>query len=121
MSRKILIAEDSLVMQKFISFTLKYKGHEVTVASDGVEALEKVPQGGFDLVILDIVMPRMNGLEVLRELKKNPDTARLPVIVLTAEKGEADRQTAISLGARFVLHKPFQPDQLIDAVDKVFA
>lgn len=121
MSRKILIAEDSPATQKFISFTLKYNGHEVTIASDGVEALEKLPEGGFDLVILDIKMPRMNGLEVLRELKKKPDTARLPVIVLTSERSEADRQTALSLGARFFLNKPFQPDQLIDAVDKVFA
>jgi CheY-like chemotaxis protein len=121
MSRKILIAEDSPATQKFISFTLKYKGHDVTIASDGVEALEKLPQGTYDLVILDIMMPRMNGLEVLREIKKRPETSRIPVIMLTSEKGEADRQTALSLGARFFLNKPFQPEQLLEAIDKVFA
>lgn len=121
MSRKILIAEDSPAAQRLISFTLAYRGHEVTIASDGVEALEKLPQAQFDLLILDIMMPRMNGLEVLREIKTRPDTTKLPVIMLTSEKGEADRQTALSLGARFFLNKPFEPDQLLDAVDKVFA
>ncbi len=121
MSRKILVVEDSPATQKFISFTLKYKGHEVTTAADGVEALEKLPQAPYDLVILDIMMPRMNGLEVLREIKSRPETRRLPVIMLTSEKGEADRQTALALGAKFFLNKPFQPEQLLDAVEKVFA
>ncbi len=120
MTRKILIAEDSPATQKFISFTLKYKGHEVTIASDGVEALEKLPQGPFDLVILDLMMPRMNGLEVLREIKKRPETSRLPVIILTSERGEPDRQRALTLGATYFLSKPFQPEQLLDAVEKVF-
>ncbi len=121
MSRKILVVEDSPATQKFISFTLKYKGHEVTTASDGVEALEKLPLAPYDLVILDIVMPRMNGLEVLREMKSRPETRKIPVIMLTSEKGEAERQTAFSLGARFFLSKPFQPEHLLNTVEQVFA
>lgn len=117
MSKKILSAEDSPATQKFISFTLKYKGYEVTTANDGIEALEKLSQDTFDLVILDIMMPRMNGLEVLKEIKTKTPYKDLPILMLTSEKGEADRKKAMDLGALNFLTKPFQPPELISAVE----
>ncbi|MCK4846453.1 MAG: response regulator [Deltaproteobacteria bacterium] len=117
MSKKILSAEDSPATQKFISFTLKYKGYEVVVANDGIEALEKLSQETFDLVILDIMMPRMNGLEVLKEIKTKTPYKDLPILMLTSEKGDADRKEAMSLGASNFLTKPFQPPELISAVE----
>lgn len=117
MSKKILSAEDSPATQKFISFTLKYKGYEVVTANDGIEALEKLSQDKFDLVILDIMMPRMNGLEVLKEIKTKTPYKDLPILMLTSEKGEADRKEAMNLGALNFLTKPFQPPELISAVE----
>ncbi len=119
MGKKILSVEDSPATQKFISFTLKYKGFDVVSANDGVEGMEKLGTDTFDLIILDIMMPRMNGLEVLAEIKKNPEFSNIPVIMLTSEKGEEDRATAMKLGASNFLNKPFQPPELLEAVSKV--
>lgn len=116
MGKKILCVEDSPATQKFISFTLKYKGYDVVTASDGVEGLEKLSGGDFDLIILDLMMPRMNGLEVLKEVKSDPRYSNIPVIILTSEKSEQDRETALKLGAINYLNKPFQPPELLDAV-----
>lgn len=118
MPKKILSAEDSPATQKFISFTLKYKGYEVVTANDGIEALEKLAQNKFDLILLDIMMPRMNGLEVLKEIKTKSPYKDTPIIMLTSEKGDADRQTAMKLGAKNFLTKPFQPPELLEAVEK---
>lgn len=120
MSKKIILAaEDSPATQKFISFTLKYKGYEVVVANDGLEAMEKLSGEKFDLIILDILMPRMNGLEVLKEIKTKTPYKDTPIIMLTSEKGEVERETAGKLGARAFLPKPFQPAELIEAVEKI--
>ena len=118
MSKKILSAEDSPATQKFISFTLKYKGFEVTTANDGIEALERLSQDTFDLILLDIMMPRMNGLEVLKEIKTNTPYKDVPIIMLTSEKGDEDRQKAMDLGATEFLTKPFQPPELLEAVER---
>lgn len=119
MGKKILCVEDSPATQKFISFTLKYKGYDVVTANDGVEGMEKVSNDTFDLIILDIMMPRMNGLELLKEVKSNPEFSSTPVIMLTSEKGEEDRAIALKLGASHFLNKPFQPPELLSAVAKV--
>jgi len=119
MAKKILCVEDSPATQKFISFTLKYKGYDVVTANDGVEGMEKVANDTFDLIILDIMMPRMNGLEVLKEVKTNPEFSKTPVIMLTSEKREEDRAAALKLGASHFLNKPFQPPELLEAVSKV--
>ena len=121
MSKKILSAEDSPATQKFISFTLKYKGYTVVSVNDGIEALEKLSQESFDLIILDIMMPRMNGLEVLKEIKTKTPYKDVPIVMLTSEKGETDRQKAIDFGASNFLTKPFQPPELIEAVEKALA
>lgn len=119
MVKKILSVEDSPATQKFISFTLKYKGYDVVLAADGIEGLEKLSATRFDLIILDLMMPRMNGLEVLDEIRKNPEFSKIPVIILTSEKGENDREQAMRLGATHFLNKPFQPPELIEAVAKI--
>lgn len=116
MAKKILCVEDSPATQKFISFTLKYKGYEVVTANDGIEGMEKLSSGSFDLIVLDIMMPRMNGLEVLKQVSENPEFCKIPVIMLTSEKGEEDREAALKLGAKNFLTKPFQPPQLLEAV-----
>ncbi len=119
MAKKILCVEDSPATQKFISFTLKYKGYDVVTANDGVEGMEKIANDTYDLIILDIMMPRMNGLEVLKEVKSNPEFSKTPVIMLTSEKGAEDRDYALTLGANTFLNKPFQPPELLSAVEKV--
>ena len=81
--------------------------------------MEKIANDTYDLIILDIMMPRMNGLEVLKEVKENPEFSKTPIIMLTSEKGAEDRDYALKLGASTFLNKPFQPPELLSAVEKV--
>lgn len=113
---KVLVVEDSAAQRELISDLLRESGLDVTIAADGVEALEKVESFCPDLVVLDIVMPRMNGYEVCRELKANPKTQNVP-IVMCSSKGEAfDRYWGMRQGADAYVVKPFQPAELLGKV-----
>lgn len=119
MKRKILTVDDSPSVRKMVEFTLKAKGFSMVSASDGVEALERLDEEQFDAIILDINMPRMNGLEFLEKLKQDDARASIPVIMLTTEGQEEDRNKSISLGATAYIVKPFKPTQLLNLVAEV--
>ena len=114
----VLIADDDPQMRRLIRGVLQRDGFEVVEASDGLDALEIVEQGGIDLVILDVDMPRLDGLGVLEELRAQVRTACLPVIVLTARHGETEEK-ALDLGAHDYLSKPVQTRSLIARVRAV--
>lgn len=116
---KVLVVDDSDVLRKITVYNLKKLGMEVEEAVDGVEGLEKMKTWRPDVVILDIMMPRMDGFTVLKEMKKDDSTRDIPVIVLTAKGGQNDEQIAISLGAKRVMTKPFSPTQLLEEVKNV--
>lgn len=118
MASKVLVIDDSSVLRNIIVFNLKKAGFEIEQAVDGVEGLEKMKAFQPDIVLLDLMMPRMDGFGVLSEKSKMEDIKNIPVIVLTAKGGEDDKDNAIILGAREVLTKPFSPKQLIDSVKK---
>ena len=115
----ILVVEDSVAQRAMISDLLKGSGLKVTVASDGVEAIEHIQQFSPDLVVLDIVMPRMNGYEVCRRLKSNPKTQNVPVVMCSSKGEEFDRYWGIKQGADAYIAKPFQPPELIGTVKQL--
>lgn len=112
----VLVVEDSISQQKMIVELLKGSGLSVIVAADGVEALERVQGNNLDLVILDIVMPRMNGYEVCRRLKTNSKTQNLAVVMCSIKKQEFDRYWGMRQGADAYISKPFLPQELVGTV-----
>ena len=114
----VLVVEDSISQQQMIVELLKGSGLSVIVAADGVEALERVQGNNLDLVILDIVMPRMNGYEVCRRLKTNSKTQNLAVVMCSIKKQEFDRYWGMRQGADAYLSKVCPHQELIDTVNQ---
>ena len=115
---RVLVADDDPQMRRLIRGVLQRDGFEVQEAADGLDALELAQQGGVDLVILDVDMPRLDGLGVLEELRAQVKTACLPVIMLTAQHGETEEK-ALDLGAHDYLTKPVQTRSLVARVRAV--
>jgi DNA-binding response OmpR family regulator len=109
----ILVAEDDRSILELVRTRLSVAGYHVSFARNGLEAMEMIPSNKPDGVILDINMPVMDGFDVLRKLKAQPDTAVIPVMMLTARNSVGDVQTALSLGANDFLTKPFRDDLLL--------
>lgn len=119
MSASILTVDDSASMRMAIRIALTGAGYAVTEASDGVEGLNKANAAKFDLIITDLNMPRMDGLTMIGELRKNAAQCGTPIIFLTTESDESMKQRAKAAGATGWLVKPFVPDQLIKVARKV--
>jgi len=117
--RRILIAEDEPNVRLLVRTTLEGRNYEVVEAEDGSSALELARREKLDLLVLDWMMPEQTGVEVLKTLREDPQTANLPAIMLTARAQAGDRETAIRLGIRGYLTKPFSPSELLDLVEKV--
>jgi twitching motility two-component system response regulator PilH len=115
----VLVVEDSVTQRAMITDLLKGSGLNVTIASDGVEALEKIEGHSPDLVVLDIVMPRMNGYEVCRQIKANPKTQNIPVVMCSSKGEEFDRYWGMKQGADAYIAKPFQPTELVGTVKQL--
>jgi twitching motility two-component system response regulator PilH len=113
---KILVVEDSLSQREMISELLKKSGLNVEVAGDGVEALENLKKFSPDLIVLDIVMPRMNGYELCRRIKSDPKTQDVPVVMCSSKGEEFDRYWGMKQGADAYIAKPFQPTELIGTI-----
>lgn len=120
MKRSILIVEDSATMRSLIASTLEeLEDYEITEASSGFEALKILPGREFDLIITDINMPDINGLELVNFVKKHPTYKETPLIIVTTEKSAEDRKRGMALGADTYITKPFEADDLQDAVTKL--
>ncbi|HXM88439.1 MAG TPA: response regulator, partial [Candidatus Acidoferrum sp.] len=117
--RVIVVADDSISVRKFVGRMLEKNGYRVKLAADGLEAAELVAQHGCHLVITDLEMPRMTGYELMVQLRQNPTTRRIPVMVVTSRAGAKHRDRAIKEGATSFLTKPVQEDQLIAAVEQL--
>lgn len=115
----VLVVEDSLAQQEMIKDLLQASGLEITIANDGIEALQLVQENPFDLILLDIVMPKMNGYEVCRRIKSNPKTQDLPVVMCSAKGEEFDRYWGLKQGADAYIAKPFQPTELVGTVKQL--
>lgn len=116
---KILVVEDSISQREMISELLKGSGLKVEVAGDGVEALEKLKTFPPDLIVLDIVMPRMNGYELCRKIKSDAKTKDVPVVMCSSKGEEFDRYWGMKQGADAYIAKPFQPAELIGTIKQL--
>jgi phosphate regulon transcriptional regulator PhoB len=116
---KILIVDDEPDIVELISYNLKKEGFHISTALDGEEALQKVRAGRLDLIILDLMLPGIHGMELCRILRNNPKTAHVPIIMLTARSEESDKVRGLETGADDYMTKPFSPKELIARVKAV--
>ena len=117
--RTILIADDEPLMTELLEFRLGARGYKTVVAHDGREALAKLDEARPDAVVLDAMMPVHDGFEVLRRMRANAAHADIPVIMLTARRGEQDVLGALELGANDYLVKPFMPEELLMRLGRI--
>lgn len=120
MAKKILVVDDERHIVRLVEVNLSRAGYDVVTAYDGVEALESVKSDTPDMIVLDVMMPRMDGFEVLRRLQADPDTQDIPVIMLTAKAQDADIFKGWSSGVSSYLTKPFNPRELLTFVERIF-
>lgn len=120
-AKRILIVEDEESLLKLESILLSSKGYKVTAVSHGAAALEEIARALPDLVILDLMLPDLDGFEVCRRIKCDPRSSRVPVIMLTARKNSLDMEKGAQVGAAVYITKPFRSAQLIGAIERIFS
>ncbi len=113
---RILIVEDQLSIVEFIQFNLEAENYEVDYALDGEQAIEKIKEHDFDLILLDLMLPKIDGITLTKLLRKNPETAKIPIIMLTAKSTEIDKVVGLEVGADDYITKPFSIRELIARV-----
>jgi DNA-binding response OmpR family regulator len=121
LSCRVLIAEDEPHLVESLTFILEREGYEVLAAPDGEAALQQLLASTPDLMILDMMLPKLNGLEVLKKIRDHPHLKTLPVIVLTAKGQRQDRETALNIGANLFMTKPFANSDVVEAVNSLVA
>ena len=119
MAKRVMTVEDSTSLREMVSFTLQEAGYEVIEAEDGKDALRKMSGNPVDVVITDLNMPNMNGIELTRSMRANPLYRYIPILVLTTESQAKRKEEARDAGATGWLVKPFRRDQLLQIVRKV--
>ncbi len=119
---KVLIVEDDPLMSRMYEKIFTFEKYEVVIAGDGEEALAKVSETNPTIILLDVMMPKMNGLQVLERLKSDPATKTIPVIMLTNLAGQQDAETALSKGAvKYIIKSEHEPKEIADMVDEVIS
>ena len=119
MRPKILVVDDEPEAVELVEFNLKQAGFEVLTAADGAEALKRARSGSPNLVVLDLMLPELDGLEVCKMLRRDPATKNLPIVMVTAKAAEVDRVLGLELGADDYLTKPFSPRELVLRIRKI--
>jgi len=118
-ARKILVVDDEPDLVELVSYNLRKEGFDVSSASDGEEALNKIRKENFNLIVLDLMLPGIQGMELCRMLRNDPKTKNLPVIMVTAKGEEIDRVIGLETGADDYMAKPFSPRELVARVKAV--
>lgn len=116
---RVLVADDSPDILTLLVMTLEMEGHEVVTASDGAEAVQVAAARRFDAVVLDVMMPKVDGLAALRQLRRQTQTSDVPVLMLSAKAEKAEVDLGIAQGANAYLTKPFEPDHLVAEVERL--
>ncbi len=114
-----MVVDDEPDLVELVSYNLKKEGYAVSSAPDGTEALARIKKETCDLVILDLMLPGISGMELLRIIRERPETSMLPVIMLTAKTGEVDKVLGLEMGADDYITKPFSPRELIARIKAV--
>jgi twitching motility two-component system response regulator PilH len=116
---KILVVEDSPIQRELMATLLRKNHFEIATASNGLEAIAQVRSRHPDIVVLDIVMPKMNGYELCRKLRENPKTWNTNIIICSAKSTTADRYWGMRNGANAYISKPFPPQELVDTINEL--
>ena len=117
--KKILIVDDEPFILKSLSFVLMKEGFNIETATNGIEAVEKIQKEKPDIVFLDIMMPKMNGMEVCQWIRQDPVLKTIYVIILTAKGQEMDREKGFSIGADEYMTKPFSPSSVVQRIKEI--
>ena len=117
MNKKILVVEDDANAVKLIEYTLEQEGYQVITASDGLEGLTKAQFEHPDLIVLDIMLPGLDGYEICHQLRQKPETAELPILMLSAKARKEDKDTGLKTGADDYLAKPADPSLIVAKVE----
>lgn len=118
-TKKILLVEDEERIRKIINIIIRGEDIEIDEAEDGAQALEKIKNNTFDLVILDIMIPEIDGFGVLEEIRNTEKTADLPVIIVSARTSDRDILEGLKGGANYYIPKPFEPQELISSLELI--
>ena len=121
MPATILVVDDDPVILQLLQVNFEMEGFSVITAADGQEGVERTRADRPDIIVSDVMMPRMSGLELVAELKGDPDTARIPVLLLTAKAQQSDIADGLGRGADDYVTKPFEPLELVDRVNRLLA
>jgi len=120
MAHKILIVDDDIILRQMYEERLKAEGYEVSSATDGGEALKVAKEKPQNLILLDIMMPKINGLDVLKMLKADEDTKKVPIILLTALIQDVDKQKGLAFGADdYIVKSETMPGEVIEKIKRV--
>jgi two-component system alkaline phosphatase synthesis response regulator PhoP len=119
MGKRILVVEDDPSAIRLVSFTLEQEGYEVLTASNGLEGLRRAREDKPDLLVLDVMLPGLDGFEVCRRLRADAETAKLPVLMLSAKAQEIDKTTGLKMGADDYLAKPADPAEIVARVSNL--
>jgi two-component system alkaline phosphatase synthesis response regulator PhoP len=116
MVKKILVVEDDPATSRLVDYSLRHEGYDVITAFNGLEGLRKAQKEGPDLVILDVMLPGLDGFEICHRLRAEPATAQLPILMFSAKAQEADKDTGLKVGADDYLAKPAAPAEIVKKV-----
>ncbi|HLR34981.1 MAG TPA: response regulator transcription factor [Tissierellales bacterium] len=119
MGAKILVVDDEKHIVELLKYNLENNKYIVSVAYDGLETLEKIKKEKFDLILLDLMLPKIHGIDVCRKLKNNKETSSIPIIMLTAKSSEMDKVTGLEIGADDYITKPFSVREVLARVKAV--
>lgn len=121
MTKRVLLAEDEPNIIESLKFLLERSGYEVGIETNGQRVLDLIRKQDLDVLVLDVMLPDLDGYEILRQLRADPQFAKLPVLMLTAKGQREDRETAIECGADLFMTKPFANADIVAAVDRLAA
>ena len=116
---RILVVDDEIYIVHILDFSLGMEGYEVVTALDGEQALEKARSEKPDLIVLDIMMPKLDGYETCKRLKADPETKDVPVILLSAKGRNVDQKVGFEVGADDYITKPFSPRKLVERINAI--
>lgn len=119
MTKIIMTADDSASVRQMVNFTLREAGYEIVEAVDGQDALDKLNGTAVNMLITDLNMPKMDGIELIRQVRAKPQSKFIPIIMLTTESQDSKKQQGKEAGATGWIVKPFKPEQLLAVVRKV--
>jgi two-component system alkaline phosphatase synthesis response regulator PhoP len=119
MAKKILVIEDDPAISRLVDYSLRHEGYEVITAANGLEGIRKAHNEAPDLIILDVMLPGMDGFEICHRLRSEPDTAQLLILMFSAKAQEIDKNTGLKVGADDYLPKPAAPAEIVSRVAKL--